>query len=190
MQSQPTLEDALLQPFPDCHLSGSSDNAALRVRAIALYERTARFSSCMSPFLPLHTAHPRSKLTHTFALRARPASRDESRGAQEAAVAQGAAALGALGGPQYGVPFLVANVDRAALETFAHAATIHLCRDELELARDAYQRCVWAANRIVAIIHTVADADYELLYPMLAVSLAVPFASLSRCDWVSRTCQC
>ena len=62
LQSQPTLEDALLQPFPDCHLSGSSDNAALRVRAIALYERTARFSSCTSPLLSLHNSHPRAQL--------------------------------------------------------------------------------------------------------------------------------
>ena len=88
--------------------------------------------------------------------------------------------------------FLVADVDHAALETFAHTASIHLCRDELELARDVYQRCLWGSNRIVAIIHTIADADYELLYAMLAVSLAAPFASLSlpRCYWASWMYRC
>ncbi|KAI0648376.1 hypothetical protein C8Q79DRAFT_999736 [Trametes meyenii] len=42
---EPTLEHGILQPFPGGHLSGSASTAALRVKAIALYERTARFSA-------------------------------------------------------------------------------------------------------------------------------------------------
>ncbi|KAI0668420.1 hypothetical protein C8Q78DRAFT_258081 [Trametes maxima] len=42
---EPTLEHGILQPFPDGHLSGSASTAALRAKAIALYERTARFSA-------------------------------------------------------------------------------------------------------------------------------------------------
>ena len=46
LDSQPTLESSLMLALPDGHLSGSSALTTLRVRAVELFERTARFSAC------------------------------------------------------------------------------------------------------------------------------------------------
>ena len=45
----------MLQPFPGAHLSGSSGQQALRVKAVALFERSARFSACKYAFPPPHS---------------------------------------------------------------------------------------------------------------------------------------
>lgn len=45
---QPELESGIIPALPGGHLSGSASTAALRVKAIALFERTARFSSSAS----------------------------------------------------------------------------------------------------------------------------------------------
>ena len=84
----------------------------------------------------------------------------------------------ALGTPHYGVPFLIANVDIAAAKTLAHAGELHLWRDELERDAEAYGKCVWAANASVGVINSLTDGDYELVSPMLAVSLFLFLALL------------
>ena len=86
-------------------------------------------------------------------------------------IAQLLADVQALGSPQYGVPYLASNIDLAAMKTLAHAATISLHRDGLEHSRDAYNKCIFAANEIVGVVQALTDQDFELMYPNVSVRM-------------------
>ena len=170
------MENGLLQPFVGSHLSGSDELAHLRVKAIALFERTARFSACMLPLylppLPILSdiLIPPSLPTATKDDPVPPNPPPEL----ERALAQFAGEIAALGrgGPPY-------RADRAALETLAHAAALQVHR--AATAPDAYGRCVWAANAVVAVVRGVSDAEVGILWPVVAVSLFFSFYFLRGC---------
>ncbi|PIL30675.1 transcription factor [Ganoderma sinense ZZ0214-1] len=132
-----------LQAFPGAHLSGSSGQQALRVKAIALFERSARFSA--SP------------------------AKDESRYSLEMSVSQYLSNLSSLHSQQFSVPF-VSNGDYLSLQTAMYAATIHLHREDLEVQPQSYQRCLWAANAMAALVRHLRDNDYDTLCPIISTA--------------------
>ena len=74
------------------------------------------------------------------------------------------------------MPYLASNIDLAAMKTLAHAATISLHRDGLEHSRDAYNKCIFAANEIVGVVQALTDQDFELMYPNVSVRVLSPSA--------------
>lgn len=77
--------------------------------------------------------------------------------------------LSNLSNQQYSLSFLVTTADLVDMQTLIHAATIHLHRDALETQSQSYQKCVWAANAMTSMIRAMADNDYDLLCPIIAV---------------------
>ncbi|KAI0333191.1 hypothetical protein GY45DRAFT_1320144 [Cubamyces sp. BRFM 1775] len=139
----PAVEGNMMQQsFPNGHMSGSVTVAALRVKAIALFERTARFSAAPS--------------------------KDDSHYSLEMSLSQFTTNLSNLSNQQYGLSYLISNADLVDMQTLIHAATIHLHRDALETQPQSYQKCVWAANAMTSLIRSLPDNDYDLLYPIIA----------------------
>ncbi|KAI0737938.1 fungal-specific transcription factor domain-containing protein [Daedaleopsis nitida] len=138
---QPTLESSLILSLPDSHLSGSSTLTTLRVRAVELFERTARFSA--SP------------------------ARDDGF-SLEGPLTQFAKHLSNLRSQPYALPYAVPNADLVAMQTLIYAATIHLHRDALEIQRQSYEKCYLAANTITALLGQLADSDYDMLCPIIS----------------------
>ncbi|KAH9918366.1 fungal-specific transcription factor domain-containing protein [Epithele typhae] len=143
---EPTLQNGLLSPFPGSHLSGSDSTSGLRVKAIALFERTARASSSAS----------KDENMATLELRIQHLS------AQIASLSSASARFGAGAGGASGPTTM------ASMKSLVHASAIHLYRDGLERSGDAYQKCVWAANSIVNIIQTLREGEYEHACPGLS----------------------
>ncbi|RDX52836.1 hypothetical protein OH76DRAFT_129357 [Lentinus brumalis] len=140
--SEPALNGALIEPLAGAHLSGSSPLASLRVKAVALFERTARFSA--SP------------------------NKDDSHYSLELSLTQFSTNLSNLSAQQYTLPYVVSNADLVGMQTLIFAATIHLHRDALELQPESYQKCFWAANAMTTLIRTLSEEDYDLLGPIIS----------------------
>ncbi|KAI0628741.1 hypothetical protein C8Q77DRAFT_1238016 [Trametes polyzona] len=138
----PALDGSIIQALPGGHLSGSSSTAALRVKAIALFERTARFSAAPS--------------------------KDDNQGSLEMSLTQFLTNLTNLGNQQYSLSYLISAADLVDMQTLVYAATIHLHRDALETHPQSYQKCAWAAGSMTSMIRTMADSDYDLLCPIIA----------------------
>lgn len=71
---------------------------------------------------------------------------------------------------RFAMPF-VSNADYLALQTAMYAATIHLHRDDLEVQPQSYQKCLWAANAMAALVRQLRDNEYDTLCPIISVSL-------------------
>ncbi|KAI0781442.1 fungal-specific transcription factor domain-containing protein [Trametes elegans] len=138
----PSLDNGLLQAFPGAHLSGSASTATLRAKAIALFERTARFSAAPT--------------------------KEDSQYSLEMSLTQFLTNLSNLSNAQFGMSFLVDSADLVDMQTLIHGATIHLHRDTLETQPQSYQKCIWAANSMTSMIRSLADNDYDLLCPIIA----------------------
>ena len=152
------------QSYSNGHMPGSVTVAALRVKAIALFERTARFSA--------GTSHHACAPTHEFTSnRCTAPNKDDSHYSLEMSLSQFTTNLSNLSNQQYGLSYLISNADLVDMQTLIHAATIHLHRDALETQPQSYQKCVWAANAMTSLIRSLPDNDYDLLYPIIAVRL-------------------
>ncbi|KAI0831646.1 hypothetical protein BC628DRAFT_1311331 [Trametes gibbosa] len=138
----PTLEGVTIPAFPGSHLSGSATTSALRAKAIALFERTARFSAAPT--------------------------KDDNHYSLEMSLSQFLTNLSNLSNQQYSLAYLVSTADIVDMQTLIHAATIHLHRDALEMQSQSYQKCVWASNAMTSMIRSMADSDYDLLCPTIA----------------------
>ncbi len=77
--------------------------------------------------------------------------------------------LSNLSNQQYSLSFLVTTADLVDMQTLIHAATLHLYRDSLEIQSQSYQKCAWAAGAMTSLIRSMADSDYDLLCPIIAV---------------------
>ena len=71
---------------------------------------------------------------------------------------------------QFSMPFL-SGADYLSLQTAMYAATIHLHRDDLEVEPQSYQKCLWAANAMTALVRQLRDNEYDTLCPIISVSL-------------------
>ncbi|EJF62707.1 hypothetical protein DICSQDRAFT_135679 [Dichomitus squalens LYAD-421 SS1] len=138
---EPSIENSLMQPFPATHLSGSSALQALRVKAIALYERTARYSA--SP------------------------AKDDSHYSLEMSLSQFSSNLSSLHAQQFSMPYMT-TPDYVTLQSGVYASTIHLHRDDLEIQTQSYQKCCYAASSMIALLHQLAENDYDALSPMIS----------------------
>ncbi|KAL1947251.1 hypothetical protein VTO73DRAFT_14212 [Trametes versicolor] len=138
----PELESGIIPALPGGHLSGSASTAALRVKAIALFERTARFSSTPT--------------------------KDDNHYSLEMSLSQFLTNLSNLSNQQYSLSFLVTTADLVDMQTLIHAATLHLYRDSLEIQSQSYQKCAWAAGAMTSLIRSMAESDYDLLCPIIA----------------------
>lgn len=77
--------------------------------------------------------------------------------------------LSNLSNQQYSLSFLVTTADLVDMQTLIHAATLHLYRDSLEIQSQSYQKCAWAAGAMTSLIRSMAESDYDLLCPIIAV---------------------
>ncbi|KAI8999105.1 hypothetical protein BD414DRAFT_476995 [Trametes punicea] len=140
----PSVGADMTRVIPDGHLSGSAPIVALRVKAIALFERTARFSAAPT--------------------------KDDSHYSLEMSLTQFSANLSNLSNQQFGLSYLISATDFVDMQTLIYAATIHLHRDALETESQSYQKCLWAASAITTLIRSITDSDYDLLCPIIATS--------------------
>ena len=99
-------------------------------------------------------------------------AKEESQYSLEMSLLQFNSKLSNLSSQQYSVPYAVSAVDLAAMQMLIYAATIHLHRDALEVNQQSYQKCVWAANRITALIRQIAEGDYDMFCPIISVSVS------------------
>ncbi|KAI0806823.1 fungal-specific transcription factor domain-containing protein [Fomes fomentarius] len=136
----PTLDNSLIQPLPDSHLSGSSALAPLRVKAIELFERTARFS----------------------------ASKDDGPLSLETSLSQFARNLSNLRDQQHSLPYIVSTSDLVVMQTLVYTGTIHLYRDTLDIQRQSYEKCTLAANAVTSLIGQLSESDYDLICPIIS----------------------
>ena len=67
------------------------------------------------------------------------------------------------------MPFM-SGVDYLSLQSAMYAATIHLHRDDLEVQPESYQKCLWAANSMTALVRQLRDNDYDSLCSIISVS--------------------
>ena len=95
--------------------------------------------------------------------------KDDSRYPLEVSVSQFLSNLSSMHSQQFSMPF-VSGVDYLSLQTAMFAATIHLHRDDLEVQPQSYQKCLWAANSMTALIRQLRDNDYDSLCPIISVS--------------------
>ncbi|KAI0355064.1 hypothetical protein OH77DRAFT_1403965 [Trametes cingulata] len=138
----PALEEGMVHTLPGTHVSGTTPIFALRVKAVALFERTARFSATPT--------------------------KDDSHYSLEMSLSQFLNDLSNLSSQQYGSRRIVTTADVVDMQTLIHAAMIHLHRDALEVQPQSYQKCVWAANAMASMIRSLGDNDYDLLCPIIA----------------------
>ncbi|KAH9857547.1 hypothetical protein C2E23DRAFT_719457 [Lenzites betulinus] len=138
----PALDGITIPSIAGTHLSGSASTSALRAKAIALFERTARFSAAPT--------------------------KEDNQHSLEMSLSQFLTNLTNLSSQQYSLAYLVSTADLVDMQTLIHAATIHLHRDALEIESQSYQKCVWASNAMTSMIRTMADSDYDLLCPTIA----------------------
>ena len=98
-------------------------------------------------------------------------NKDDSHYSLELSLTQFSTNLNNLSAQQYSLPYVVSNADLVGMQTLIFAATIHLHRDALEIQPESYQKCFWAANAMTTLIRSLSENDYDLLCPIISVSV-------------------
>ncbi|TFY60244.1 hypothetical protein EVJ58_g5273 [Rhodofomes roseus] len=123
--------------------SGASSNVTLRAKAVMLFERTARFAS---------------------------SSRSESDWAGqrslEMSLAQFSANLPGISRHTNQFAPTRADVDLVTIHTLIYTATIHLHRDHIEAQTQSFEKCLYAASSVAALVRELNEDDYAFLDPI------------------------
>ncbi|KZT74019.1 hypothetical protein DAEQUDRAFT_682747 [Daedalea quercina L-15889] len=121
----------------------SSSNVTLRAKAVMLFERTARFAS---------------------------SSRSESDWASqrslEMSLAQFSANLPGISRHANQFAPTRADVDLVTIHALIYAATIHLNRDHIETQTVSFEKCLYAASSVAALVRELGEDDYAFLDPI------------------------
>ena len=68
-----------------------------------------------------------------------------------------------------------ADVDLVAIHTLIYTATIHLHRDHIETQTQSFEKCLYAASSVAALVRELSEDDYAFLDPITSVSTYVIF---------------
>ncbi|KAH9926098.1 uncharacterized protein B0H18DRAFT_1085062 [Fomitopsis serialis] len=123
--------------------SGAGSNVTLRAKAVMLFERTARFAS---------------------------SSRSESDWAGqrslEMSLAQFSANLPGISRHTNQFVPTRADGDLVTIHTLIYTATIHLHRDHIETQTPSFEKCLYAASSVAALVRELNEDDYAFLDPI------------------------
>ncbi|KAI0730124.1 hypothetical protein C8Q72DRAFT_824207 [Fomitopsis betulina] len=124
--------------------SGSAtSNVTLRAKAVMLFERTARFASS-------------SKGESDWA----------GRRSLEMSLAQFSANLPGISQHTNQFSPTRSDVDVVTIHTLIYTATIHLHRDHIETQTPSFEKCLYAASSVAALVRELNEDDFAFLDPI------------------------
>lgn len=149
---------------------GATSNVTLRAKAVMLFERTARFacefSSC--------SRVPHNMPTDAGAILAASSKSESDWAGQrslEMSLAQFSANLPWISRHTNQFTPTRADVDLVSIHTLIYTATIHLHRDHIETQTPSFEKCLYAASSVAALVRELNEDDYAFLDPINSVSI-------------------
>ena len=138
----------------------------LRAKAVMLFERTARFA-CECPRVLQRMP---ADAGGSFAASSRSESDWAGQRSLEMSLAQFSANLPGISRHANQFAPTRADVELVTIHTLIYTATIHLHRDHIETQTPSFEKCLYAASSVAALVRELGEDDYAFLDPINSVS--------------------